>query len=137
MCNLGGFTSQMKLLAGAAPLTGLQHVKRIRKAPSTGTAAAKLNILLCPVAAPDPLRCASPSTLAARAAPACGTLAAAKNGGPESVVERSAHGATVPAGRAAAGNRVAMLPETVQRLIADNSLLPYKVQVRQLLCPLI
>lgn len=51
----------MKALAAAAPLTGLQHVKRIRKPQSASGAAGKLQILLCPVAAPAaPLSSAAP-----------------------------------------------------------------------------
>ena len=39
----------MTVLASVAPLTGLHHVKRIRKPQGPGVAAAKLQILLCPV----------------------------------------------------------------------------------------
>lgn len=141
----------MKALASAAPLTGLQHVKRIRKPQGASAAATKLQILLCPVPAPaSALPAAIPTCapgLASRAIPSSGAERPAQPGSgsggasdnataretAECSAEGSAEDLTKGSAEGSAGfvshDPAGALPAEVHRIVSEYGLQPICVQV--------
>ena len=106
--KLGG--PLMKALAAAAPLTGLQHIKRIRKGPQ------RLEILLCRADWREQQQRQQQQQAAGGSAP--GSQQPAEGGG------------AAPEAAAAGDSQQAALPPAVQAVVQQHGLQPFLAQVR-------
>lgn len=112
----------MKSLASVAPLTGLQHVKRIRKPQGAGAATGKLQILLCPVKPTEdsahqalgPMSCRGEASLAPELS---------GNQNEMDVLEAIGEGTE-------RSSPCETIPKVVQRVLDEYGLQPVIVQVR-------